>query len=90
LVILAHWSREMKMKGSVSEVRTRSFAAGPAMHADAKQTELCTYLSAIMLVGLLLNTFFALSWGDPAAALIMLPIIAKEAIGGMQGKACDD
>jgi len=35
------------------------------MHADAKQTEFCTYLSAILLVGLLLNTFFGLWWPIP-------------------------
>ena len=61
-----------------------------AMHADARQTEFCTYLSAIMLAGLLLNTFFGLWWADPVAALIMVPIIAKEGIEGLQGKACDE
>src|SRR6202043_2440194 len=60
-----------------------------AMHADAKQTEFCTYLSGILLAGLLLNTFFGLWWADPVAALIMVPIIAKEGIEGFQGKACD-
>jgi len=59
-----------------------------AMHADAKQTEFCTYLSGILLAGLLLNTLFGLWWADPAAALIMVPIIAKEGIEGLQGKAC--
>ena len=59
-----------------------------AMHADAKQTEFCTYLSAILLAGLLLNTLFGLWWADAAAALIMVPIIAKEGIEGLQGKAC--
>jgi divalent metal cation (Fe/Co/Zn/Cd) transporter len=61
-----------------------------AMHADAKQTEFCTYLSAILLLGLLLNAFFGLWWADPLAALIMVPIITKEAIEGLQGKACAD
>src|SRR5882724_10544721 len=61
-----------------------------AMHADAKQTELCTYLSAILLAGLLLNTLFGVWWADPVAALIMVPIIAKEGIEGLQGKACED
>ena len=59
-----------------------------AMHADAKQTEFCTYLSAILLVGLLLNAFFGLWWADPLAALIMVPIIAKEGIDGVRAKAC--
>ena len=61
-----------------------------AMHADAKQTEFCTYLSAILLAGLLLNAMFGLWWADPVAGLIMVPIIAKEGIEGLRGKACDD
>ena len=61
-----------------------------AMHADAKQTQFCTYLSAILLVGLILNAAFGLWWADPIAALIMVPIIAKEGFGGLQGKICDD
>ena len=61
-----------------------------AMHADAKQTQFCTYLSAILLVGLILNAAFGLWWADPIAALIMVPIIAKEGFGGLQGKTRDD
>ena|SRR5258708_368394 len=61
-----------------------------AMHADAKQTEFCAYLSAILLAGLLLNALFGLWWADPVAALIMVPIVAKEGIEGLQGEACDE
>jgi len=61
-----------------------------AMHADAKQTQFCTYLSAILLVGLILNAAFGLWWADPIAALIMVPIIAKEGFEGLRGKARDD
>jgi divalent metal cation (Fe/Co/Zn/Cd) transporter len=60
-----------------------------AMHADAKQTEFCTCLSAILLAGLLLNALFGLWWADSVAALIMVPVIAKEGIEGLQGNACD-
>lgn len=60
-----------------------------SMKADAKQTEFCTWLSAILLGGLLLNTAFGIWWADPVAALIMVPIIAKEGYDGLQGKACD-
>jgi len=60
-----------------------------AMHADAKQTEFCTYLSAILLAGLVVNRIFGLWWADPVAALIMVPIIAKEGYDGFQGKACE-
>lgn len=61
-----------------------------AMRADAKQTEFCTYLSAILLGGLLLNAFLGLWWADPLAALFMVPIIAKEGFDGLRGKACLD
>lgn len=61
-----------------------------AMHADAKQTEFCTYLSAILLAGLLLNAVFGLWWADPVAGLVMVPIVAKEGIEGLQAKACND
>jgi divalent metal cation (Fe/Co/Zn/Cd) transporter len=60
------------------------------MHADAKQTEFCTYLSGILLGGLVLNSLFDVWWADPVAALIMVPIIAREGIEGLQGKACQD
>ena len=59
-----------------------------AMHADAKQTDFCTYLSAILLAGLLLNAVFGLWWTDPLSALIMAPIIAKEGIDGVRGDVC--
>lgn len=59
-----------------------------AMAADARQTELCTYLSAILLGGLILNAAFGFWWADPVSALIMVPIIAKEGFDALQGKAC--
>lgn len=59
-----------------------------AMHADAKQTDFCFYLSGILLMGLLLNVTLGWWWADPLAALIMVPIIAKEGIDGTRAKAC--
>ena len=59
-----------------------------AMHADAKQTDFCMYLSAILLVGLLLNALLGLWWADPVAALVMAPMIAREGIEGVRGKSC--
>jgi divalent metal cation (Fe/Co/Zn/Cd) transporter len=61
-----------------------------AMHADARQTEFCTYLSAILLAGLVLNTAFGLWWADSVAALLMTPIIVNEAVAGLRGSACCD
>jgi divalent metal cation (Fe/Co/Zn/Cd) transporter len=67
----------------------RGLASG-AMRADARQTEFCTYLSAILLGGLLLNAALGIWWADPVAALIMTPIIAREGIEGLRGRACCD
>ena len=61
-----------------------------ALMADSKQTELCTYLSAILLLGLLLNAVFGWWWADPVAGLIMAPIIVKEGIEALRGKPCCD
>lgn len=61
-----------------------------AMAADAKQTDFCVYLSAILLLGLLLNAALGWWWADPAAALIMVPIIAKEGVQGLRGKTRGD
>jgi divalent metal cation (Fe/Co/Zn/Cd) transporter len=59
-----------------------------AMHADARQTEFCTYLSAILLGGLVLNSAWGLWWADPVAALVMVPIIAREGVEGLRGDPC--
>jgi len=61
-----------------------------ALMADSKQTELCTYLSAILLGGLLLNALFGWWWADPVAAIIMVPIITKEGIEALRGETCCD
>jgi divalent metal cation (Fe/Co/Zn/Cd) transporter len=62
-----------------------------ALTADAMQTSLCTWLSAIVLVGLGLNALFGWWWADPVAAICMTPIIAKEGIEGLRGEDhCDD
>ena len=61
-----------------------------AMQADATQTAFCSWLSGILLGGLLLNSAFGLWWADPVAALVMTPIIAKEGIQGLRGDPCCD
>jgi divalent metal cation (Fe/Co/Zn/Cd) transporter len=63
-----------------------------ALTAEAAQTALCTYLSAILLVGLGLNAWLGWWWADPVAALAMLPIIVREGVEGLRGAppCCDD
>jgi len=59
-----------------------------AMRADARQSEFCMYLSAIVLGGLLLNALLGWWWADPLAGLVMVPVIGKEGIDSLRGKAC--
>ena len=61
-----------------------------ALVADAAQADLCMYLSAIVLGGLMLNALLGWWWADPLAALAMVPIIAKEGVEGLRGEPpCD-
>lgn len=59
-----------------------------ALHADSRQTDLCAYLSAILLGGLGLNALAGWWWADPVAALIMVPIIAREGVEALRGEDC--
>ena len=56
--------------------------------ADSKQTLLCTYLSAVLLVSLVLNATLGWSWADPIAALVIAAIAVKEGCDAWQGKGC--
>ncbi|WP_045825046.1 cation diffusion facilitator family transporter [Williamsia herbipolensis] len=56
--------------------------------ADSKQTLLCTYLSAVLLVGLVLNSVFGWSWADPIAALVIAVIAVKEGLNAWRGDPC--
>jgi divalent metal cation (Fe/Co/Zn/Cd) transporter len=56
--------------------------------ADSKQTLLCTYLSAVLLVGLLLNSLFGLSLADPIAALVIAVIAVREGRNAWRGDIC--
>ncbi len=56
--------------------------------ADSKQTLLCTYLSGVLLVGLLVNALFGWSWADPAAALAIAAVAVREGLGAWRGEHC--
>ncbi len=61
-----------------------------ALVADSRQTDLCAYLSAVLLGGLALNALFGWWWADPVAALIMVPIIAREGFEAWRGAVCGE
>jgi divalent metal cation (Fe/Co/Zn/Cd) transporter len=59
-----------------------------ALEAEARQTQLCAYLSAVLLAGLGLNAWFGWWWADPLAGLLMVPLIAWEGIEALRGRTC--
>jgi divalent metal cation (Fe/Co/Zn/Cd) transporter len=59
-----------------------------ALHADSHQSDICAYLSVILLLGLALNALFGWWWADPIAAFCMLPIIIREGVAGLRGESC--
>jgi len=70
----------------------RRVAAGiesRALHADSRQTDLCAYLSAILLAGLALNATLGWWWADPLAGLLMVPIIINEGREALRGESCE-
>jgi divalent metal cation (Fe/Co/Zn/Cd) transporter len=89
-IILAYVSLVVMPILSRAKKRVGRELSSAAMTADAKQTDFCVYLSAILLAGLLLNATLGWWWADPAAALIMVPLIAKEGVDAVKGKACCD
>lgn len=56
--------------------------------ADSKQTLLCTYLSGVLLVGLVLNSLFDWSWADPIAALVIASVAIREGREAWAGENC--
>lgn len=56
--------------------------------ADSKQTLLCAYLSAALLVGLLLNSLLGWAWADAVAALVIAGFAVREGLEAWKGDAC--
>jgi divalent metal cation (Fe/Co/Zn/Cd) transporter len=69
--------------------RRLSAATGSAaLRADAAESAVCGYLALIALAGLAINAIWKVSWADPVAALMLLPLIAREGWEAMKGKPC--
>lgn len=67
----------------------RTLASG-ALAAESRQTEICAYLSAILLAGLGCNAWLGWWWADAVAALVMVPFIAREGWTTLRGETCCD
>jgi divalent metal cation (Fe/Co/Zn/Cd) transporter len=70
------------------ERRTGRELGSASAIADAKQTLICSYLSAALLVGLLLNTAFGWTWADSVAALVIAAFAVREGVEAWRGESC--
>lgn len=73
---------------SWAERRTGRELGSASAVADSKQTLICTYLSAVLLVGLVLNATLGWSWADPLAALAIAGFAVREGVEAWRGDAC--
>jgi divalent metal cation (Fe/Co/Zn/Cd) transporter len=73
---------------SAAQRRTGRELGSASAVADSKQTLLCTYLSGVLLVGLLLNSLFGWSWADPVVALVIAAVAVKEGREAWRGDHC--
>jgi hypothetical protein len=73
---------------SWAQRRTGRALGSNAVVADATQTLLCTYLSSVLLVGLVLNASVGWSWADPIAGLVIATVAAKEGREAWRGEGC--
>jgi divalent metal cation (Fe/Co/Zn/Cd) transporter len=87
-LVVAALSLAIMPTASWAQRRTgRELGSGSAV-ADSKQTLLCTYMSAALLVGLAANGLFGWWWADPTAALVIAALAAREGIDAWRGRAC--
>lgn len=70
-----------------AKIKTAASLGSKALRADAYETIACAWLSATTLAGLALNALFGWWWADPVAALVLIPLIAREGLEGLRGEA---
>lgn len=80
LIVMPYLSRAQRTTG-------RALGSGTVV-SDAKQTMLCTYLSAVLLVGLLANALLGWWWADPLAGLVIAAVAVREGLESWRGEAC--
>jgi divalent metal cation (Fe/Co/Zn/Cd) transporter len=73
---------------SWAQRRTGKALGSNAVVADSTQTLLCTYLSAVLLAGLLLNATLGWGWADPIAGLVIAGVAAREGVHAWRGEGC--
>jgi len=80
-LIVMPWLAHLKRKVAIH-------LESSALEAETRQTEICAYLSVILLLGLGLNAWLDWWWADPVAGLVMVPLIAWEGWEAIRGRTC--
>jgi len=87
-IVLAAVSLAVMPFLSLIERRTGTELGSASAEADSKQTLICSYLSAAVLVGLVLNLAFGWTWADPVAGLVIVVFAVREGLEAWRGDAC--
>lgn len=87
-IVLAALSLVVMPVLSVAQRRTGRQLGSASAVADSKQALLCTYLSGVLLVGLVANSLFGWTWADPVAGLVIAAVAVKEGREAWRGEAC--
>jgi divalent metal cation (Fe/Co/Zn/Cd) transporter len=87
-IVLAAVSLAIMPFLSLLERRTGTELGSASAIADSKQTLICSYLSAAVLLGLVLNLAFGWAWADPVAGLVIVVFAVREGLEAWRGDAC--
>jgi divalent metal cation (Fe/Co/Zn/Cd) transporter len=87
-IVLAALSLLIMPGLSYAQRRTGRELGSRSAVADSKQTLLCTYLSGVLLVGLVLNATLGWSWADPIVALVIAAVAIREGREAWRGDHC--
>lgn len=87
-LVLAAFSLAVMPLLSYGQRRTGRELGSRSAVADSQQTMLCTYLSAVLLVGLGVNSLLGWSWADPVAGILIAAVAVREGLGAWRGDSC--
>jgi divalent metal cation (Fe/Co/Zn/Cd) transporter len=87
-IVIAALSLAIMPTLSWAQRRTGRALGSSTVVADSKQTLLCTYLSAVLLVGLLLNATLGWWWADPVVGLVVAWLAVREGREAWRGETC--
>lgn len=79
-LIMPHLAREKR--------RLSDLTGSAALRADAAESMICFYLSLVALAGLAVQKLWNVEWADPAAAILLIPLIVREAVEALRGRPC--